>query len=122
MARRLTPAERLAEADKDITLAQIAAASTWDQFLVEQAAFHYGLTHDTFDCNQLRDVLPDLGHGYLGAAINALRSARIIEHTGQMVPSTSAATHGHRISVWRLTSKGRAIAAARRNRPAERAA
>ncbi|GAA3032691.1 hypothetical protein GCM10020000_07160 [Streptomyces olivoverticillatus] len=38
----------------------------------------------------------------------------MIEHTGQMVFSTSSPTHGHRIAVWRLTNKGRLIAARRR--------
>ncbi|URN11314.1 hypothetical protein LUW77_03205 [Streptomyces radiopugnans] len=110
MPRALTPAERLTDADKNTTLDQIVQQSEWSQFLVEQAVFHYGLQHTEFSCNQLRDVLPELGHGYLGAAINALRSGGVIEHTGRMVPSTSGPTHGHRISVWRLSAKGRRIA------------
>lgn len=122
MTRRLTPAERLAIVAKDQLLDEIVTADTWDRFLVEQAVFAYGLANATFDCNQLREVLPELGHGYLGAAINSLRTAHIIAHTGQMVPSTSPDTHGHRIAVWELTDKGRAIAAQRRARPAERAA
>ncbi|MFF6847068.1 hypothetical protein [Streptomyces antimycoticus] len=122
MTRRLTPAERLASVAKDHLLDDIVRQSEWSLFLVEQAVFAYGLANATFNCNQLRDVLPELGHGYLGAAINSLRTARIIAHTGQMVPSTSPDTHGHRIAVWTLTDKGRAIAAQRRARPAERAA
>jgi hypothetical protein len=59
-------------------------------------------------------VLPELGHGFLGAVINSLRSGGIIAHTGRMVPSTQANTHGHRIAVWTLTTKGRQIAARRR--------
>ncbi len=113
MPRRLTPAERLAAADKDIRLETIAEQSSWDQFLVEQAIFHFGQRHEDFSCNDLRDVLPELGHGFLGAAINSLRTGGIIAHTGRMVPSTQANTHGHRISVWQLTAKGRSIAAAR---------
>ena len=114
MARKLTPAERLASAEKDLLLEEIADQSSWDQFLVEQAAFHFGQRHDDFSCNDLRDVLPELGHGFLGAAINALRAGGVIEHTGRTVPSTSAATHGHRLAVWALTAKGRRIAAQRR--------
>ncbi|WP_405747707.1 hypothetical protein [Streptomyces canus] len=113
MARKLTPAERLATAEKDLLLEEIADQSSWDQFLVEQAVFHFGQRHDEWSCNDLRDVLPELGHGFLGAAINALRTGGIIEHAGRMVPSTSAATHGHRLAVWTLTDKGRAIAARR---------
>ena len=122
MARKLTPAERLASADKDLLLEELADQSSWDQFLVERAVFHFGQRHDEWSCNDLRDVLPDLGHGFLGAAINALRTGGIIAHTGQMVPSTQVNTHGHRISVWALTDKGRRIAAQRAARTGQRRA
>ncbi len=119
MPRSLTPAERLAAADKDSTLDSIVARTgDWDRFLVEQAVWHFGLLNDTFSANQLRDVLPELAQGFLGAAINSLRTAGILEHTGQMVPSTSGPTHGHRISVWRLSVKGLVIAEARRPKKA----
>ncbi len=114
MTKRLSVAERLASTEKDALLADIARHSEWDRFLVEQAVLHYGEQHVEFSCNLIRDVLPDLGDGYLGAAINSLRTAGIIVHTGRMVPSTSAATHGHRIALWALTAKGRQIAAQRR--------
>ncbi|MCP3820115.1 hypothetical protein NLX86_19040 [Streptomyces sp. A3M-1-3] len=114
MTRRLTVAERLASAEKDLLLADIAAQSSWDQFLVEQAVYAFGLANETFSANDMRDVLPDLGHGYLGAAINALRQGGVIEHTRQYVPSTSPATHGHPIAVWRLSVKGLVIAEQRR--------
>jgi hypothetical protein len=114
MARKLTPAERLASADKDLLLEEIADQSSWDQFLVERAVFHFGQRHDEWSCNDLRDVLPELGHGFLGAVINSLRTGGIIAHTGRMVPSTQANTHGHRIAVWTLTVKGRQIAAQRK--------
>ncbi|WP_438489507.1 hypothetical protein [Streptomyces sp. S186] len=119
MTRRLTPAERLAAADKNTTLDTIVARTDdWDRFLVEQAIWHFGLACDEWSANDLRDVLPELSHGYLGAAINSLRTAGLIEHTGLMVPSTSGPTHGHRISVWRLSLKGLLIAQARRPRQA----
>jgi hypothetical protein len=116
MARRVTPAERLASAEKDFLLEEIATMSSWDQFLVEQAVFHFGQRHTDFSCNDLRDVLPELGHGFLGAAINSLRAGGVIAHTGRTVPSTQANTHGHRIGVWELTDKGRRIAAQRATR------
>jgi hypothetical protein len=122
MARKLTPAERLAAAEKDLLLEEIADQSAWDQFLVEQAVFHYGQRHTDFSCNDLRDVLPELGHGFLGAAINSLNRGGVIEHTGRMVPSTQANTHAHRISVWTLTAKGRQIAAQRAARAQQRRA
>jgi hypothetical protein len=114
MTRRLTVAERLASTDKDALLDDITSHSTWDRFLVEQAVLHFGASVVEFSCNDFRSVLPDLGDGFLGAAINSLRTAGVIAHTGRMVPSTSAATHGHRIALWELTAKGRGIAAARR--------
>lgn len=121
MARKLTPAERLATAEKDLLLEEIADQSSWDQFIVEQAVFHFGQRHDEWSCNDLRDVLPELGHGFLGAAINSLRTGGVIAHTGRMVPSTQANTHAHRIAVWTLTDKGRAIAAKRAARRQARA-
>jgi hypothetical protein len=114
MTRRATVAERLASADKDILLADIASRSEWDQLVVEQVVLTIGQIASDFDCNMIRDALPEMGRGFLGAAINSLRMAQVIEHTGRMVPSTSAATHGHRIAVWTLTDKGWAIAAQRR--------
>lgn len=114
MTRRQTVAERLAAADKDLLLADIANQSSWDQFLVEQAVLAYGMARQEWSCNDLRDVLPDLGHGFLGVAINSLRMGGVIAHTERLVPSTSAATHGHRIAVWALTDKGRRIAAQKR--------
>lgn len=122
MTRRLSVAERLASAEKDMLLADIALTSDWDRFLVEQAAFHFGLQHDEWSCNQLRDVLPQLAHGFLGAVINALRSSGVIAHTGRYVPSTSPDTHGHPIAVWTLSPKGHAIAAQRRAARTEKAA
>lgn len=115
MTRRLTVAERLATAEKDLLLEDIASQSSWDRFLVEQAVFHYGQTTPTFSCNNLRNLLPEMGHGFLGAAINGLRRGGIIEPTGDMVPSTQKNTHAHGIHVWRLTGRGHEIAAQRRD-------
>lgn len=122
MTRRLSVAERHAAAEKDLLLEDIADQSAWDQFLVEQAVLTFGRLYYDFSCNDLRDVLPEMGHGFLGAAINSLRSGGIIRHTGRSVPSTSPATHGHRLAVWELTDKGRRIAAERTARAGGRAA
>lgn len=120
MTRRLTPAERLAATDKDQLLADIVdRASSWDRFLAEQAVFAFGLACDEWSANDLRTVLPELAHGYLGAAIGALARGGVIAKTGQLVPSTSGPTHGHGLYVWQLTPRGRDIAAARRPRAAE---
>jgi hypothetical protein len=114
MTRRLSVAERLAADERDLTLKSIADQSSWDRFLVEQAVFVIGQSLDEWSANDLRDLLPEMGHGYLGAAITSLRSAGIITRTGQDVASTSAATKGHALRQWRLTSKGHRIAAQRR--------
>jgi len=119
MTKRLSLAERLAADDKNLLLDEIVKQDDWSLFLVQQAVLHFGLRKPEFSCNDLRDVLPELGHGFIGAAINAMRAAGIIAHTGRMVPSTSAATHGHRLAVWMLTDKGLAIAAQRRAARAE---
>ena len=122
MPRRLSVAERLASTEKDALLDDIAKHSEWDRFLVEQAVLHFGERYITWSCNQIREQLPEVGSGFLGAAIISLRAAGIIAHTGQYVPSTSAATHGHPIAVWTLTPQGRLIAARRRAARTRRAA
>jgi len=114
MPKHLSVAERLPSTHKDALLDDIARHSEWDRFLVEQAVLHFGERYLTWSCNQIREQLPELGPGLLGAVINSLRTAGIIAHTGQMVPSTQEYTHGHRIAVWTLTGKGRLIAAKRR--------
>ena len=119
MSRRLTPAERLAATDRDARLADVVARSEWDQHVVEQAVLLYGLEYGEWSCNDLRELLPETGSGFLGAAINSLRASGIIAHTGRSVPSTSPDTHGHRIAVWALTAKGHAVAAARQRRARE---
>lgn len=122
MTRKHTVAERLAAATKDLLLADIADRSEWDQLVVEQAVLAFGQTRAEFSCNDLRQTLPEMGHGFLGAAINSLRTGGIIEHTGRMVPSTQARTHGHRISVWRLSARGQQIVRQRRAADSGRAA
>jgi hypothetical protein len=114
MTKRLSVAERLAADERDLNLNAIADQSSWDRFLVEQAVLVYGDTTPEFSANDLRDVLPEMGRGFLGAAISSLRSAGIITRTGADVPSTSKGTKGHGLKVWRLTGKGRTIAAQRR--------
>jgi hypothetical protein len=128
MTRKQSPAERLAATRRDDLLADVVAraerTSSWDRFIVEHAVFCHGLANNEFSANDLRLVLPDLAHGYLGAVINSLRCSGVIEHTGRYVPSTEPSTHGHRIALWTLSDKGRAIAASRRAaiRQPERAA
>lgn len=115
LAGHFTPAERLALARRDETLTQILERSDWDKYVVERAVFHIGLHHDEFSANTVRGRLPEQGRGFLGAAMNALHGAGLIEHTGQMVPSDLEGTNAHRISCWRLSIKGLLIAQRRDN-------
>ncbi|MFG2748069.1 hypothetical protein [Streptomyces xanthophaeus] len=122
MTRRLTVAERHASAAKDLLLEEIADQSSWDQFLVEQAVFAAIRAHGTCSANDIRDLLPPLAHGFLGAAINAMRMGGLIQHTGQVVPSTLDSTHGHRLAVWQFTDKGIAVATRSKGARSRRAA
>ncbi|MEU5976306.1 hypothetical protein [Streptomyces sp. NPDC047315] len=108
-AAALTVAERLAAAKKDTLLTELADQSSWDRFLVERAIFAVATTRSEFTANDLRELLPEMGHGFLGAAIGALNHGGVITGTGRLVPSTSPGTKGHGIHVWTLTAKGRRI-------------
>lgn len=111
---RLSLAEQLAAKRRDETLAEILAASVWDRYVVMQAVLLYGHDHDTWSCNDIRDLLPEQGRGFLGAAISGLRAAEIIRRSGQgEVPSTLDSTHGHGLKVWTLTARGHRLAAKR---------
>jgi hypothetical protein len=113
MPRRLTVAERHASAEKDLLLEEIAGQSQWSQFLVEQAVLAVGRRETSFSANDFRDLLPELGIGFLGAAISALHGGGLIRHTDRYVPSDLSSTHGHRLSVWELTNRAHTIAANR---------
>lgn len=109
-----TLAERLAALRRDQTLADILASSAWDRYVVMNAALLYGHAHDTFTANDLRDLLPEQGSGFLGAAISGLRAGGIIARVpGSEVPSTLDSTHGHGLKVWVLTGRGHRLALAR---------
>jgi hypothetical protein len=111
---RLSLAEQLAAKRRDETLVEILAASAWDRYVVMQAVLLYGHDHDTWTANDLRDLLPEQGRGFLGAAINGLRTAEIIARVpvdGR--PSTLDSTHGHRLAAWMLTARGHRLAAKR---------
>lgn len=111
---RLSLAERLAAEQRDTTLAEIVARSFWDRYVVMQAVLVYGSGHDTWSANDIRGLLPEQGHGYLGAAISGLRSAGIIARVpGGGVPSTLRSTHGHELRVWTLTGHGHRLAVRR---------
>ncbi|WP_424888078.1 hypothetical protein [Streptomyces sp. XH2] len=87
-------------------LARIRAAADRDQLaLVQELILDHGLTEGEFSANDFRRQLPDgLPHGLLGAAVRGLAASGAITATGRTVPSTAPATHGHRITVYRITA------------------
>jgi hypothetical protein len=108
---RLSLAERLAGQERDATLAEIVKRSAWDRFVVMQAVLLYGLSHATFSANDIRDLLPEMGRGFLGAAITGMRAGGLIERVaGEGVPSTLGPTHGHELKIWTLTARGQRLA------------
>lgn len=110
----LSLAEQLAARRRDATLAEIVAGSDWDRYVVMQVVLLYGADHDTFSANDIRALLPEMGRGFLGAAINGLRSAGITARVPvDGLPSTLDSTHGHRLAVWTLTGHGHRLAAER---------
>lgn len=112
MTRRLSLPEQLAAQHRDATLAEILAASTWDRYVVMRVVLMYGSANDTWSANDIRDLLPEMGHGFLGAAINGMRGAGLTRRVlGDEVPSTLKSTHGHGLKVWTLTGHGHRLAA-----------
>lgn len=104
MTTKLTPAEQVAASVRDMTLMDIASASDWDLKVVKQAVIIYGRILGELSANDIRDVLPEQGRGYIGAAFRALAIQHVLEHTGQYVPSTDPPTRGHRIAVYRVNA------------------
>lgn len=104
MTKKLTPAEQVAASVRDMTLTDIAAASAWDLAVAKQAVIVYGRILGDISANDVRDVLPQQGRGFIGAAFRALAIQHVLEPTGQYVPSTEPATRGHRIAVYRVNA------------------
>lgn len=107
----LSLAERLAATRRDQTLADILAASEWDHRVVMHAVLTYGTSQTTWTANNIRDLLPEQGRGFLGAAISGMRAGGLIRRVhGSEVPSTLATTKGHELKAWTLTVKGHRLA------------
>ncbi|MEW2580148.1 hypothetical protein [Streptomyces syringium] len=102
-----------AERRANTLLERIRAAAGADQLALVQALILDHALGAEFSANDFRDLLPDdLPHGLLGAAVRGLAASRTITATGRTVPSTSPATHGHRITVYRLTAAAEELAPA----------
>jgi hypothetical protein len=99
----LTRRERAAAAVRDATLEDLlAAAWPWDIDRVKEVALTLAMVHGEVSANDVRDVLEERLHHLIGPAFNSLTHQRgPLVNTGRRVPSTSPATKGHGISVYR---------------------
>lgn len=99
----LTKAERDAAAVRDATLEDLlAAAWPWDVDRVKAVVLALAREHGEVSANDVRAVLEERLHWLIGPAFNSLTHQRgPLVNTGRRVPSTSPATKGHGISVYR---------------------
>lgn len=103
MTRYLTTQEQAAAAVRDATLADLlAAASTWDVDRVKNVVLALARARGEVSANDVRDVLEERLHWLIGPAFNSLTHQRgSLQNTGRRVPSTSPATKGHPVAVYR---------------------
>lgn len=98
---------------KESTLSSLAdAVDDWDMALVRQAVLHFGRGGRLFSANTYRNVLPSSARKHISGAMHSLIGSELIAFVGQMEPSTSGPTKGHRVQCYRLTPKGERMARA----------
>lgn len=99
----LTKAERGAAAVRDTTLDNLlAAAWPWDVDRVKDVVLALARERGEVSANDVRGVLEARLHWLIAPAFNSLTHQRgPLQNTGRRVPSTSPATKGHGISVYR---------------------
>jgi hypothetical protein len=96
---------REAERQRDQALAAVEAGTdAWTRIVIDQAIIGHAEIHGTVSANDFRDLLPEIGdRSKIGTRMRALAtSKRLIWVTSE--PSTSAATHAHRIGRYRLAT------------------
>jgi hypothetical protein len=103
MSRHLTKQERDAAAVRDATLDDLlAAAWPWDIDRVKAVVLAAAKERGEISANDVRGLLEDRLHWMIGPAFNSLSHQRgPLVNTNRRVPSTSRATKGHGISVYR---------------------
>ncbi|MFE5037126.1 hypothetical protein [Streptomyces sp. NPDC056683] len=105
----LTKAERNAAAVRDATLDDLlAAAWPWDVDRVKEVALAVAMARGEVSANDVRQLLEERLHHLIGPAFNSLTHQRgPLVNTGRRVPSTSPATKGHGIAVYRWVAVDR---------------
>lgn len=105
----LTKAERQAAAVRDATLEDLlAAAWPWDIDRVKEVALAVAQVRGEVSANDVRELLEERLHPLIGPAFNSLTHQRgPLVNTGRRVPSTSPATKGHGIAVYRWAASDR---------------
>jgi hypothetical protein len=103
VTRALTKQERTAAAVRDATLDDLlTAAWPWDVDRVKDVVLAVARERGEVSANDIRGVLEERLHWLIGPAFNSLTHQRgPLQNTGRRVPSTSPATKGHGISVYR---------------------
>jgi hypothetical protein len=111
--RKPTRAERDAAAVRDITLDELLGAGLpWDVDRVKEVVLAVAKERGEVSANDIRGVLEDHLHWLIGPAFNVLAHQRgPLVNTGRRVPSTSRATKGHGISVYRWVPPAADVAA-----------
>ncbi|MHB9862014.1 hypothetical protein [Streptomyces sp. YIM S03343] len=109
---RLTEAEQDAAAVRDATLEDLLASTwPWDVDRVKAVVLAAAREHGEVSANDIREVLEERLHWLIGPAFNSLTHQRgPLVNTGRRVPSTSPATKGHGISVYRWVPPAREAA------------
>lgn len=100
---RQTRQERAAAAVRDHTLEDLLASTwPWNVDRVKEVICAVARERGEVSANDIRLVLEEHLHWLIGPAFNSLTHQRgPLVNTGRRVPSTSPATKGHGISVYR---------------------
>jgi len=95
--------EREAAAVRDATLQSLLdSTGPWNVDRVKDVVIAAARERGEISANDVRDLLDERDHWLIGPAFNCLTHQRgPLLNTGRRVPSTSPATKGHGISVYR---------------------
>ncbi|MGW0920165.1 hypothetical protein ACWD3J_14245 [Streptomyces sp. NPDC002755] len=104
----LTPEQAREQANAALA-ALYASVTSWDKAILNQAIDAIGGDGRPFSMNDVRAVLPEVGHGAAGSFFHSLvrrRNPRQVDVVGEE-PSTAESTHGKPIKVYTLSVERR---------------